>query len=121
MERPGSWTVGARSTAEGTVEERGKEVLGLSQGLALYRAEALLSLNQGCELLLKYERGHDDLNVPQTFDTDVVLTCGSSDRWLHRPATVGHAQVCGEKNRRNQFLVQPSADEVRRKIEVSFK
>jgi len=41
--RPGSWTFGppARSTAEGAVEERGEEVLGLTQCLLLHRTEGL--------------------------------------------------------------------------------
>ena len=44
--------VETRSTTEGTVEERGEEVLGLTRCLALHRTEAHQSLHQGGELLL---------------------------------------------------------------------
>jgi len=37
------------------VEEGGEEVLGLAQGLALHRTQALDSLHQGRELLLEGE------------------------------------------------------------------
>ena len=53
MARPGLWTFGARSTAEGAVEERGEEVLGLTQRLPLHGTQALHSLNQGRKLLLE--------------------------------------------------------------------
>ena len=45
-----------RSTAESVMEERGEEVLGLTQRLPLHRTQALHSLNQGRELLLEGER-----------------------------------------------------------------
>jgi hypothetical protein len=50
--RPGSWTFGplARSTAEGAVEERGKEVFSLPQRLPLHRTEGLDPLHH----LLKF-------------------------------------------------------------------
>jgi hypothetical protein len=41
-----------RSTAEGAGKERGEEVLGLTQRLALHRAQPLNSLYQCRELLL---------------------------------------------------------------------
>ena len=49
-----TWVVDIRawSTAEGAMEERGEEVLGLTQRLPLHRTQALHSLNQGRELLL---------------------------------------------------------------------
>jgi hypothetical protein len=43
---------GPRSNAEGAVEERSEQVLGLAQRLPLHGTQALHSLNQGRELLL---------------------------------------------------------------------
>lgn len=56
--RFGSWTLGARSTAEGAVEEGGEEVLGLTQRLPLHHTQALHPFHQGCELLLEEEWWH---------------------------------------------------------------
>jgi hypothetical protein len=47
-----SWTFGTRSTAKGAVEEGSEEVLGLTQGLALHRAQTLHSLYQFQKSLL---------------------------------------------------------------------
>jgi hypothetical protein len=43
---------GARSSAEGAVEEGGEEMLGLAQRVPLHRTQALNSLRQIQELLL---------------------------------------------------------------------
>ena len=43
---------GARSTAEGVVEERGKEVLGLTQHLPLNGTQTLNLLHDGSEFFL---------------------------------------------------------------------
>lgn len=61
---PRSWTLGARSAAEGAVEEGGEEVFSLTQYLPLHRTQALHSLNHGRELLLEGERGHRNPKRP---------------------------------------------------------
>jgi hypothetical protein len=48
---PCSWI----STAEGAVEERSEEMLGLTQGLSLHHTQTIHLLHKGRELLLKVE------------------------------------------------------------------
>jgi hypothetical protein len=52
------------------MEEGGEEVFGLTQRLALYRAQTFHALNEGCELLLDWERGHEDRHFPKPAERD---------------------------------------------------
>jgi hypothetical protein len=53
----------ARSTAEGAVEERGEEVFGLTQRLALHGTQTLYSLREFQESLLMADVRHWDAHL----------------------------------------------------------
>ncbi len=59
--------IGARSAAEGAVEERGEAVFGLTYRLPLHRAQTLHSLNQGREPLLELERRQRQTQLTDIF------------------------------------------------------
>ena len=59
------------SIAEGAVEEGVKEVLGLTQRLALHSTESLQPLNRRHKLLLACERGHRDRHYLQLLAGEV--------------------------------------------------
>lgn len=67
MMRPRSWKFRAKLPAEGAMEKRGEEVLGLTQRLLLHRSETIHTLDKGRELLLQGERRQGNCLFTQFF------------------------------------------------------